>query len=92
MPAKSRQRAWQRKMVSRSRCAICGRARGRHPGYCDLHYHKQLNRMRKTAGQGKWIPGHTGRPPVDRTSQTLTHLAKRLKEMGYRINANRRKK
>jgi hypothetical protein len=76
MPAKSRQRAWQKKMVSQSRCMICGGARGSHPGYCDLHYRNQVIRIRKTAGEGgckPWKPGHTGRPPVDSTSQTLTH-------------------
>ena len=88
MPAKSRQRAWQKKMVRQSRCMICGRAQGSHPCYCDLHYRNQVIRIRKTAGEGgckPWKPGHTGRPPADSTSQTLTHLAKQLKQMGYRI-------
>ncbi len=101
MLAQSRQRAWQKRMVGQSRCAICGKPQGRRRGYCELHYRKHLLRMREIAGDNggggrgnckAWIPGHTGRPPLGRTSQVLTGLAQQLKEMGYRIEPNSRKR
>jgi hypothetical protein len=92
MPVKSRQRAWQKKMVSQGRCMICGKSQGHVSGLCALHYRKHLIRMRRMKGCEPWIPGRRGRPPVGRTSQTLARLNKQLREMGYRINANRRKK
>lgn len=96
MPGHSRQRVWQKKMVSQSRCAKCGKPQGRHRGFCDLHYRNHLIRMRGIArqwmrenrGYKPWIPGHTGRPPLDRNSQTLARLAKRLRQIDYKIDAN----
>ncbi len=85
MRVQSRQRAWQKKMVAQGRCMKCGKPQGRHSGLCALHYRKHLIQMRRMTGSEPWIPGRKGRTPVGRTSQTLTHLAKQLKEMGYRI-------
>lgn len=59
----SRQRLWQKKMVSEGKCSLCAKPRNSYKQLCDACQIKQRKRRRLTMKYSPQVPGNRGRSP-----------------------------